>query len=55
MMLGVLLSNADNVLVSIANFRQSLDMIESALLDENRDALQIGLDNARRQYQIIAT
>ena len=55
MMLGVLLSNADNVLVSIANFRQSLDMIESALLDENRDALQIGLDNARSQYQNIAT
>ena len=55
MMLGVLLSNADNVLASIANFRQSLDMIESVLLDENRDALQIALDNARSQYQNIAT
>ncbi len=47
MMLGVLLSNADNVLSSITNFRQSLDVIESALLDENRDALKTALDNAR--------
>lgn len=51
MMLGVLLSNADNVLVSIKNFRQSLDEIESALLDDNRDALKTALDNARSKYQ----
>ena len=50
MMLGVLLSNADNVLSSITRFRQSLDIIESALLDEDRDALKIALDNARGQY-----
>jgi len=50
MMLGVLLSNADNVLSSITRFRQSLDVIESALLDEDRDALKIALDNARGQY-----
>ena len=50
MMLGVLLSNADNVLSSITRFRQSLDIIESALLDEDQDALKIALDNARGQY-----
>ena len=54
MMLGVLLSNADNVLTSIARFRQSLDNLESALLDENRDTLKTALDNARSQYQKFA-
>ena len=53
MMLGVLLSNADNVLSSITHFRQSLDLIESALLDENKDALKAVLDDARSQYQNI--
>jgi len=54
MMLGVILSNADNVLASIAHFRQSLDEIESALLDENRDALQSKLDKACDQYKDLA-
>ena len=54
MMLGVLLSNADNVLASIARFRRSLDAIESALVDEDRDALKAALDNARTQYRNIA-
>ncbi len=53
MMLGVLMSNRDNVLASIARFRQSLDIIETALLDGNRDALETALDNARNQYQNI--
>ena len=53
MMLGVLLSNADNVLSSIAKFRQSLNVFESALLDGNRDALKAALDDARSQYQNI--
>jgi prephenate dehydrogenase len=55
MMLGVLLSNADNVLTTITHFRQSLDVIESALIDEDRDALKSALDNARKQYKKIAT
>jgi prephenate dehydrogenase len=54
MMLGVLLSNVDNVLSSITNFRRSLDVFESALLDGNRDALKTALDNARNQYQNFA-
>ena len=55
MMLGVLLSNADNVLASIANFRQSLDVIESALDSENKDALKSVLDDSRNQYQNLFT
>jgi prephenate dehydrogenase len=51
MMLGVLLSNADNVLASITSFRQSLDVLESALKADNKNSLQEALDNSRNHYQ----
>ena len=51
MMLGVLLSNTDNVLASLARFRQSLDVLESALRDEDREALKKALDGSHSQYQ----
>lgn len=54
MMLGVLLSNTDNVLTSITHFRQTLDFIESALLEENEVALNTILDNAHNQYRNLA-
>jgi len=53
MMMGVLQSNADNVLASIASFRQSLDILESALQTNNRDALQAALDQSRNHYQML--
>ena len=53
MMLGVLQSNADNVLASIVSFRQSLDVLESALRSENRDALQSALNQSRTHYQTL--
>jgi len=53
MMLGVLQSNADNVLASIASFRQSLDVFESALQTKNNDALQAALDQSRIHYQML--
>jgi prephenate dehydrogenase len=51
MMLGVLLSNADNVLASLARFRQSLDILEFALRDKDREALKKVLDDSHSQYQ----
>ena len=53
MMLGVLQSNADNVLASIASFRQSLDSFESALKTGDKDTLQSALDRSRNQYQTL--
>jgi len=53
MMLGVLLSNTDNVLASIAGFRQSLDVLESALRTNSKDALQAALDQSRSHYQML--
>ena len=53
MMLGVLQSNVDNVLASIASFRQSLDVLESALVTGNKDALQSALDQSRTQYKTL--
>jgi prephenate dehydrogenase len=53
MMLGVLQSNVDNVLASIASFRQSLDVLESALVTDNKDALQSALDQSRTQYKTL--
>lgn len=50
MMLGVLQANSDNVLTSIANFRHSLDILESALQTNNKDALESALDDSRQQY-----
>ena len=51
MMLGVLLSNADNLLTSIARFRRSLEMIESALESGDEEALRSVLDHSRSSYQ----
>jgi prephenate dehydrogenase len=50
MMLGVLQSNADNVLASIASFRQSLDVLESALQAGDKNVLEIMLNDSRQQY-----
>jgi len=50
MMLGVLQSNADNVLASISSFRQSLNILETALQSGNKDALQTELDKSRDHY-----
>ncbi len=51
MMLGVLISNQDNVLSSISRYRQSLDRIESAIRERDQSALQAVLDQSRRQVQ----
>ena len=51
MMLGVLQSNADNVLASIESFRHSLDSLESALKSSNEEALKSVLDKSRNHYQ----
>ena len=53
MMLGVLQSNADNVLASISGFRQSLDVLESALRSDDKGALQSALDRSRNHYQTL--
>jgi len=53
MMLGVLQSNTDNVLASIAGFRQSLDVLESALRANDKDALQAALNQSRNHYQLL--
>lgn len=53
MMLGVLQSNADNVLASITSFRQSLDVLESALQSKNKDELHSSLDQSRSHYQTL--
>ncbi|MGD8403379.1 MAG: prephenate dehydrogenase [Anaerolineales bacterium] len=53
MMLGVLQSNADNVLASIASFRQSLDTLEAALQSGTQDTLQSTLDQSRTHYQTL--
>jgi len=55
MMLGVLLSNADNVMASIASFRHSLDRLESALNSGNQESLQSVLDQSRNHYQRLTT
>lgn len=51
MMLGVLLSNADNLLASIARFHGSLELIESALQSGDEEALRSMLDHSRISYQ----
>jgi prephenate dehydrogenase len=55
MMLGVLRSNTDNVLASIAQFRHVLDHIESALKTNDSDALQSILDTSRTKYQFLVS
>jgi prephenate dehydrogenase len=55
MMLGVLQSNADNVLESVHRLQKKLSSIEAVLVDNNPDHLQSILDNARAHYhQLIA-
>jgi prephenate dehydrogenase len=53
MMLGVLQSNADNVLASIASFRQSLDVLELALQNGKVETLKSKLDQSRNHYQAL--
>jgi prephenate dehydrogenase len=55
MMLGVLQSNADNVLASIASFRHSLDVLESALQTGSLETLKSTLDQSRDRYQSLIT
>jgi prephenate dehydrogenase len=55
MMLGVLLSNVDNVLGAISQFRQSLDAFESALRANDGLALQSALDTSRTNYQSLVS
>jgi prephenate dehydrogenase len=55
MMLGVLRSNTDNVLASIAQFRHVLDHIESALKTNDSDALQSILNTSRTKYQFLVS
>ena len=50
MMLGVLRSNADNLLASIARFRDSLELIESALQKGDEEALGSVLDQSCNSY-----
>jgi len=51
MMLGVLLSNSDNVLAAIGKFHQSLELLESALKTGNENALRTALNTSRTNYQ----
>jgi prephenate dehydrogenase len=53
MMLGVLLSNADNVLTSLAGIRRALDTLESALKNGDRKALEAALSESQRKYHSI--
>jgi prephenate dehydrogenase len=55
MMLGELLSNADNVLASIAQFRRSLDVIEAALKTNDSAGLGSTLDISRTNYQSLVS
>jgi prephenate dehydrogenase len=53
-MLDILLTNRENVLESLARFRQQLDHLEVALREENREELQNALDaGAARQKQLL--
>jgi prephenate dehydrogenase len=53
MMLGVLQSNADNVLASITRLRHSFDILESALQNGKIDKLEATLDQSRNHYQTL--
>lgn len=50
MMMGILKSNRENVLISIQNFRDSLDKIESALQNEDYSELEHILNQSRNSY-----
>ena len=53
MMIGILRSNRDNILDAIRIFRNSLDNIESALLNENYAELENILNQSRTSYQLM--
>lgn len=55
MMLGVLLSNSDNVLASISQFRQALDTFEATLRAGDVVTLQSALDESRTHYQSLVS
>ncbi len=55
MMLGVLESNRDNILESIWDFRESLSLIESALIGEDSRALEDILNRSRQAYENLLT
>jgi prephenate dehydrogenase len=55
MMLGVLLSNAEEVLAAMARFRGSLDILESALQSGDGNALGLVLDQCRGKYESLIT
>jgi prephenate dehydrogenase len=55
MMLGVLLSNAEEVLTAMARFRGSLDILESALQSGDGNSLGLVLDQCRGKYGSLIT
>lgn len=51
MTMGILQSNRENILQAIQAFRNSLDQIEAALLNENYNHLKLILNQSRSAYQ----
>ena len=51
MTMGILQSNRENILNAIQTFRKSLDLIESALHNENHMQLERILNQSRSAYQ----
>jgi prephenate dehydrogenase len=51
MMLGVLLSNRDNVMASVHRLQAQLSKIESALQEDDPTQLKSILDSAQKQFQ----
>lgn len=53
MMLGVLLSNQDNILAAVQQFQEQLSKIEYALHNNDSDQLEALLQSSRRQLQAL--
>lgn len=53
MMLGVLLSNQDNILAAVQQFQEQLSKIEYALHNNDSDQLEALLQSSRRQFQAL--
>lgn len=51
MMLGVIQTNRENILNSIARFRENLDLIEQAIQADAADEIKSILDSARQKHQ----
>jgi len=49
--MGILETNRENIISAIQSFRNSLDLIESALHNENYGQLEVMLDRSRSAYQ----